>query len=208
MPLIIIPNACYDNVKKEVQTWTENNLGTPPSYDDSLQPTIDQWGFPWFRAGTLVVDHASRILMMHEARVQIKKLRDEQLKENLLAQGHQPNEWIDGDGGWNLPAGRLRLKECFEEAGLREVKEETGWTIVIERLLYIRHSEKPSNKYIMPVYFGFPTLGPAKHRTAETSEIGWFTSEEIHSMAANGQLRSPDFVLESLKAYQDNPSIH
>lgn len=208
MSLIIIPHACYDDVKKEVQAWTENNLGASPSYDDSLQPTIDRWGLPWFRAGALVADQDGRILLMHEARVQIKKLKDEQLKKNLLAQGRQPSEWIDGDGGWNLPAGRLRLGECFEEAGLREVREETGWIIVIERLLCVRHSEKPNNRYIMPVYLGCPISGPAAHRTAETSEIGWFTAEQIHNMAAEKQLRSPDFVLESLKTYQDNPSIY
>lgn len=208
MPKIITPHSYHREIEREVQSWVDSCLGVNPTYDDSLQPTIDQWGLPWFRAGVLVVNRKNQFLLMHEARVQVGRIRDEERREELLAAGHKSRDWVNGDGGWNLPAGRLRIGENFEGAALREAKEETGWTIVIERFLYARHSEAPDNRYIMPVYWAMPVSGPLSYSTPETSEINWFTAEQIHNMAAEKQLRSPDFVLESLKVYQDNPSIY
>lgn len=202
MTKILIPQSLYHEVQALVQDWTNSCLGDRPFYEDALQSTIDQWGFPWFRSGVLVSNRNGEILMMHEARVQIKKIKDLALKQRLLNDGHQPSEWVDGDGGWNLPAGRLRTGESFEDAGLREVYEETGWDVVIRYFLYARHSEKPDNQYIMPVYLALPMFGPPSYSTVETSEIGWRTPAQIRAMADAGQLRSPDFVLDSLKAYE------
>ncbi len=45
---------------------------------------------------------------------------------------------FDTDGGpvqWNLPGGRVEFCEGLEEAALRELKEETGMTAEIERVL-------------------------------------------------------------------------
>ena len=47
-----------------------------------------------------------------------------------------------GDIVWNFPGGGIEGMETPEEACVREVKEETGYNVVIKRLLY-----KSSNKF-------------------------------------------------------------
>jgi len=202
MSRIITPETCYPEVKNTVAQWVLAQFGPTPSYDATLRNSIDQWGLPWFRAGAVVYDCEGRILMMHEGRVQVKKVKDQRLKERLLEAGHKPGDWVDGDGGWNLPAGRLKVGESFEAAALREVKEESGWDIALQALLHTRHSEKTSNTYIMPVYLAQAISGPDQYRTAETTEIGWFTPARISDMHAAGTLRSPEFVMDSLEAYK------
>lgn len=206
MSKILIPEIRDLEACSTVMKWVEANLGHNPEYDDSLQPTIDQWGFPWFRAGAVVYnyfDDQDKILMMHEARVQVKKIKDPDLKQRYLDEGHAESDWVDGDGGWNLPSGRLRPGESFEQAVTREVQEESGWSAMLVSYLLTRHSEKKSNQYVMPVFLARANVGPAQYATPETSEIGWFTVEEIRQMHKNGTLRSPEFVLESLIAYEN-----
>jgi len=47
-----------------------------------------------------------------------------------------------GDIVWNFPGGGIEGMETPEEACVREVKEETGYNVVIKRLLF-----KSSNKF-------------------------------------------------------------
>lgn len=200
MSKIVIPGTCYPELGTTIADWVRANLGSDPSYDGSLQSKIDQWGLPWFRAGAIVRDASGKILMMHEGRVQVKKLKDEAVRNFHLNRGLAKNEWICGDGGWNLPSGRLRVGETFEDAAFREVKEESCWDISLSTVAHVRHSEKPDNQYILPVYLADAINGPEQYRTEETMEIGWFSAEEILAMHAAGMLRSPDFVLDTLKA--------
>lgn len=202
MSKITIPRACTSELKETVTRWATAYFGPSLLYDDAKQAEIDQWGLPWFRAGAIVRDSEGKILMMHEGRVQVKKIKDEALKTRYLTEGYKPGDWVDGDGGWNLPSGRLRVGESFEAGVMREVKEESGWSIAFKDHIHTRHSEKPGNPYILPVYLTEAITGPTEYRTVETMEIGWFTVAEIREMHAAGQLRSPDFVMDSLDAYE------
>ncbi len=185
-----------------VKRLLKDHFGTEElPYNDDLWPTIEQWGYPWFSAG-VVCERQNTFLMMHEARVQVKKIRDEALKQQLLAEGHHPSDWIDGDGGWNFPAGRLRIGESFEDAALREVEQETGWKVDLGKIIYIRTSDKPDNIYIMPVYLAQPLTNSGQYQTWETSEINWFSAAEIRQMAQDNLLRSPEFVTASIAAYE------
>ena len=200
MSKIVIPETCYPELESTIADWVRTNLGSDPSYDESLQSKIDQWGLPWFRAGAIVRNAAGKILMMHEGRIQIKKIESEAVRNFHLSRGLKKKDWICGDGGWNLPSGRLRIGETFEDAARREVEEESGWDITLSTVVHVRHSEKPDNQYILPVYFADANNGPEQYRTEETMEIGWFSAEEIQAMHTAGMLRSPDFVLDTLAA--------
>ncbi len=208
MSKIIIPESCYPEVAVTVTRWVDTYFGPTLSYDDSLQASINQWGLPWFRAGAIVRNAEGKILMMHEGRVQIKKIKDEVLKNQLLSAGRKPSEWVDGDGGWNLPSGRLKPGESFEDGVQREIKEKSGWDIAIKDCLHIRQSNKPSNMYILPVYLAEAIAGPERYKTAETSEIGWFLESEILGMCDKGLLRSPEFVTESINSYKGYLEAH
>lgn len=163
---------------------------------------VQKWGLPWFRAGALVYNGERKILMMHEARVKVKKIKDPVLKQKLLDEGYSPSDWVDSDGGWNFPAGRLKVGEGFKEGIIREIKEESGWNVEIEGDLYTKQSKEPGNEHTMPVYLASAFSGPEQFQTWETSEIGWFTPEEIREMNDSGVLRSPGFIMKSLELFE------
>ena len=202
---ITIPGTHDPSLSAEIKHWAEANNIPAATNDPTVQKSIRDWGLSWFRAGALVVNGEGKILMIHEGRVQVKKIKDEALRNQLLSDGHRPSEWVDGDAGWNLPAGRLQIGETFEDGAERETKEESCWDITIKQHLCTRRSEKPGNQYIMPVYLAEPISGPAEFHTVETREtleIAWLTPEEIRSMNAAGLLRSPESVMASLDAYE------
>lgn len=202
MSKMIVPESCYPEVAVTVTRWVDTYFGPTLSYDDSLQTDIDQWGLPWFRAGAIVRNAEGKILMMHEACVQVKKIKDEALKNWYLSEGYKPDDWVDGDGDWNLPSGRLKPGESFEDGAQRETKEESGWDMAIKDCIHIRQGKKPSNMYILPVYLAEAIAGPEQYKTAETSEIGWFSESEILNMHTEGLLRSPEFVTDSINSYK------
>lgn len=204
MPEFVVPTpaTCYPGLKSIIKNWVSLCRIPKMVYDAELQAHIQEWGFPWFRAGAVVYNAQRQILMMHESRVQVRKIKDKALKNKYLTDGKTLNEWVDGDGGWNLPSGRLILAgESFESAAMRRVKDECGWEANFEKLLLLRHSEDSDNQYIMPVYLAKAISGPTQYKVWGTSEIGWFTVEEIWRMKLANQLRSPEFVIQSVDAF-------
>lgn len=203
--LIAIPETQDPALNAEIQQWAVAN-GIPVAITDAkLQKSIADWGLPWFRAGVVAVNGEGKILMIHEGRVQVKKIKDKVLKEQYLSEGRKPGDWVDGDGGWNLPAGRLNPGEMFEDAAERETDEESGWCVAVKQYLCKRTSERPGNQYIMPVFLADAFYGPAEfHTTAtrETLEIAWLTPAEIRQFHAEDKLRSPEFVIAALDAYE------
>ncbi len=206
MSNLVAPKSWCNRINEEVEAWVKNYFGQQMQYDSSLEKTIDQWGFPWFRAGALIVNSEQKILLIHEGRVQVRKIRDEDIRNEYLYNGYDGSDWVDGDGGWNFPSGRLRRGESFEEAILRKAREESGWEIALASPLHVRKSDKAGNPYVMPVYLAGTTSGPEKYstpKTRETLEISWFTPRQIHELGRDRALRSPEFVLNALKAYED-----
>ena len=84
-------------------------------------------------------------------------------------------------GSWDLPGGHLALGEDFKDCLLREVKEETGLEIAIERLLGV--NKTPSEPYLQAFYacrsmvYRKVTLRPDEH-----AESRWVTLEEMATM--------------------------
>ncbi len=83
---------------------------------------------------------------------------------------------------WSIPGGKVELFETFEEAVKREVKEEVGVEVEVNRLLGIcdhiiknegRHWVSPS--YLCKIVKGVPKLmEPAKHL-----DMKWFAFDEL-----------------------------
>lgn len=197
------PTTCYSDLQRDVDQLVSELFGPQLTCDASNLDSINQWGLSWFRAGAVIRNIDGQFLMSHEARVQVKKIKNPQLQQKYLDQGLKRNDWVDGDGGWNFPSGRLRIGESFEDGVIREIQEETGWKVMLVEPIHIRYSKKPDNMYIMPVYVAEALEGPEQYRTAETSEISWFFMDEIKAMHAAGSLRSPEFIMNALAAYEE-----
>ena len=76
-----------------------------------------------------------------------------------------------GRGLWMLPGGEIQLREAPDKAVAREVKEETGYDVRVDRLIavYGRHQH-------IGLYFACTAVGgePRSEWDTEVADIGWF----------------------------------
>ena len=80
-------------------------------------------------------------------------------------------------GLWNNPGGHIDEGEDIENCANREVKEETGFNVVIKKLIgtYSRHAEK----YVFETEI---TSGKLNIPPDEIAEAKWFTVEEVKKL--------------------------
>jgi 8-oxo-dGTP diphosphatase len=111
-------------------------------------------------ASAVVVDGAGRVL--------------------LVKRGHDPQK-----GRWSLPGGRLEPGETPAQAAVRELREETGFDVVLERELWT-----VSVPYAVPpgtapdrVYrvhgFAAAVAGGSLRSGDDADEAGWFSPAEV-----------------------------
>lgn len=92
----------------------------------------------------------------------------------LLKRAYHP--W---KGAWNLPAGYVEVDETPEQAAIREVQEETGLVVTLDRLLgnYF-FDDDPRGNGLLAAYLGRATGGELT-LTDETTEFGFFAPEAL-----------------------------
>jgi 8-oxo-dGTP diphosphatase len=95
---------------------------------------------------------------------------------------------------WEPPGGVLELDETFEDGVRREVREETGVDVRIERLTGVY---KNMPRAIVALVFRCNPLGPAAASTEEACRIAWLTIEEItRDMSEAYAVRVTDALLD------------
>lgn len=93
-------------------------------------------------------------------------------------------------GAWVFPGGLVELGESVEDAVIREVKEETGITIRLERLLgvFTEVRQDPDRRvkyhYVIVDYAAEPKDSRVKLND-ESSAYGWFTPTGIRGLAVS-----------------------
>ncbi len=93
------------------------------------------------------------------------------------------------NGRWCLPGGRMEPGENVVEACVREVREETGLEVQVQRLIGVYSSphlaiEYADGKRYQLVAFSFEaqTMGGALRLSDETTDYGYFMPAEIAIM--------------------------
>ena len=79
---------------------------------------------------------------------------------------------------WEPPGGVLELHETFEEGVRREVREETGVDVDVERLTGVY---KNMLRGVVALVFRCRPRGAAATNTEEAGRVDWFTIDEIAS---------------------------
>ncbi|MGH7933313.1 MAG: NUDIX domain-containing protein [Candidatus Binataceae bacterium] len=82
-------------------------------------------------------------------------------------------------GNWDLPGGHLAVNENFDECLLREIDEETGLEVEIERMLGL--NKMPNRPYVQALYACRP-LGARREirlQPWEHVEARWLTLDEL-----------------------------
>ena len=85
------------------------------------------------------------VLIMRDNKILLGKRNDDPEKAKSA---------LNGAGTWTMPGGKLKFGETFEQAALREVKEETGFSVEVlnpTRPDYINYSHLPDKQYIIIV---------------------------------------------------------
>jgi len=83
------------------------------------------------------------------------------------------------NGHWEPPGGVLELDETFEEGVKREVLEETGVHVEVERLTGVYKNMKRG--IVALVFRCSPTTGHP-HKTIESARVEWIESSKAESM--------------------------
>ena len=101
-------------------------------------------------------------------------------KEILLVKSHK---WLNNK--YSVPGGHVEIGESFEEAIIREVKEETGLDIVPKRLFMIQECVRPKEffkkkHFIFFDYICYTEDARVKLDERELQEYKWFTIDEIN----------------------------
>lgn len=157
---------------------------------EEFQTYIDCWGFNFLRSGVLVVrvrDGVREYLCTEETKMKIG------------------NDYQDVFGIWNLPSGSCASPtEKRQDAGIREVLEETGYQVKIIGFLFTTSKADPYFPYSMNVYVAkLVNDEPLQDfdRT-EVRSIRWMTAEQIEQLGQQQKLRSPHFILGAVRRYE------
>lgn len=81
-------------------------------------------------------------------------------------------------GWWNLAGGGLEYGESVEEGLAREVREEIGANIAIERLLGV-YSKPRKNEVVLAFVCHLTDDSPRPGPSDEVSEVAWFLPNEF-----------------------------
>ncbi|TCP48617.1 ADP-ribose pyrophosphatase YjhB (NUDIX family) [Tamaricihabitans halophyticus] len=95
------------------------------------------------------------------------------------------------NGRWEMPGGVLELDETFEDGLRREVVEETGMNVQVDRLTGIY---KNLSRGIVALVFRCSPGDGDIHATPEAREVRWMTAEEA------SELMDPAFGIRVLDA--------
>jgi 8-oxo-dGTP diphosphatase len=95
----------------------------------------------------------------------------------LVRRGHGP-----AAGTWTVPGGRVELGETLHEAVVREVAEETGLTVVVDRFLgwAERIEPGPDGAHAVILDFAVTTLGPEEPVAGDdATEAAWVPIDDL-----------------------------
>ncbi|ETW21553.1 NUDIX hydrolase [Mycobacterium gastri] len=102
----------------------------------------------------------------------------------------------DDNGHWEAPGGVLELDESFEAGVRREVLEETGLEVTVERLTGVY---KNLTHGIVALVYRCRPAGGQPQATEEARETRWMTKEEAQSAMV------PAFGVRVLDAFEEAP---
>jgi 8-oxo-dGTP diphosphatase len=80
------------------------------------------------------------------------------------------------DGSWQPPGGILERGETFEEGLVREVAEESGVVVEVDRLTGVY---KDVRRDIVALVFRCHPIGRGERDDDETAAVGWMTRDEV-----------------------------
>ena len=113
-------------------------------------------------------------------------IRDEQGRCLLLQRSAGSRLYA---GQWELPGGKADPGEAFDEALVREVAEETGLTISLERAVGLTEADLPSVRVVTLILEARVTAGEVA-LSHEHEAFAWVPLDELPSVALRDEFRA------------------
>lgn len=111
---------------------------------------------------------------------------------------------VQENGVYNQPAGHLEEGESLQEAALREILEETAWSVALTGFLGASLYRSPHNHttYLRHTFTATPLHHhPEQALDDDIQRALWLTRQEVLTLNEEGRLRSP-LVLKAIEDYQ------
>lgn len=101
-------------------------------------------------------------------------------KALIIKRGEEPNKFL-----WSIPGGLVEIGEELEEAAIREVKEEMGIDVKIEKMIGIfncinRNKNEIEYHYVIIDYIAREFTGSIK-TNKEILDFKWIKFNELHN---------------------------
>ena len=112
------------------------------------------------------------------------------------------------DGAWALPGGWADVGESLAEGAVREVREESGYDVVIDRLLGLYERERwghpPLPFFTLKAVLAAHVVGGAPAASSETDEVGWFARDALPPLSLG---RNSAALMARVFVHADDPSL-
>lgn len=86
--------------------------------------------------------------------------------------------WARGES-WSIPGGGIERHESAIEAAQRELREELGISLEVNRLLYLTTIEHNYTAPIFTTRIKTEELPPQPHNPREITTVGWFDVDNL-----------------------------
>ena len=109
-------------------------------------------------------------------------------------------------GKWNLPAGRLDMKEDIVTCAKREGEEETGFKLKPVYLVGIYQHHLTLEHNVILFVFKSEIIGGKLTIPEEAMDVKWFSFDEIKNLNEDGLLRS-SYIWKAIRDYKTGKKI-